>query len=300
MSKDLRESIEDINLPDEQKILFKEYLDDADVLFSDSEMNDKFTSILYKSKKSSRNAIMLFYRFAAMIAIVFSLYVFHEINNNKFSFFASLGDDLFFVNKGDIRCVNLVDGTKVWLNADSKLRFFNDNNSDTREVYLDGEAYFEVARDESKKFIIHTHNSKVQVLGTKFNIDAYKKEHIETSVISGKVKFSTSKSVVILTANTKAYSDASGVLTKSNNYISSDDIAWREGVFIFKSESLKNIVEELERAYNVVISIDKSVEDKNITASFKKDNIMNILQVMSYTNEFRFVKKGENAYLIYK
>src|SRR5690606_36229691 len=87
--------------------------------------------------------------------------------------------------------VSLPDGTKVWLNADSKLYYPRAFSGNTRTVQMEGEAYFEVAKDEQKPFIVQTNRQKVEVLGTHFNVNAYSEEPISAvSLLEGKVKVS--------------------------------------------------------------------------------------------------------------
>ena len=92
--------------------------------------------------------------------------------------------------KGVKSTIELADGSKIWLNADSKVQYPALFNGSTREVYLNGEAFFDIAKNPSKPFIIHLSNGTVRVLGTSFNIKAYDNEPVvETSVATGKVAF---------------------------------------------------------------------------------------------------------------
>lgn len=297
MLENLKETISKTSKSNIHNEIFNRYLNTSTSI-SDDELERAYIRVQTKINNSKRVSLNFFIRIAAMIVVFFSVYVSYDTYTNPFSYIACIGDNICHVDNGDMRILLLIDGSKIWVNADSEIRYFNDNKSNTRDVYLKGEAYFEVSRDESKPFIIHMDNSSVRVLGTKFNINSYDKNNIITSIVSGKVRYSNNKENIILTANTKGYVGANGNLVKSV-CVASDDTAWKMGKLIFNNHSLSDIAKELERRFNIRIEVDKSISNKSITASFENESIMEILKIMSYTNEFRFRINAEDTYIIY-
>lgn len=288
---------------DVKEEIMSDYLKYEDIKVSDEDMDRVYGDIQKKIKAIShggKNITVWAYRIAAVIVLlVGSFFVFKSINN-PFSFVYSVNNEIVLLEKGQMKSMDLPDGSKVWLNADSKLRYFDNNLVNKREVYLEGEAYFEVARDENRPFQIHVNNSLVKVLGTKFNVKAYPgMNKIVTSVVSGLVEFSVNKEKVLLPANSR------GVYNKKANSLkmavcSTKDVnSWIEGRLIFRASKLSDIVTELKRKYNVEIRLQESLGNKIITASFKEGNIDKVLDLLSLTNEFKY-KKGKDGYSIYE
>lgn len=190
----------------------------------------------------------------------------------------------------------LSDGTKVWLNSDSELRFPVNFSSSSRDVYLKGEAYFEVTSNKHKPFDVIFGTTKVEVFGTSFNVSAYKEDKmIEVALLEGKVQFVTEQEVVTLKP---------GFMVKMNNHtkeikISHVDVnaisAWKNGTFIFEDMLLTEIMKKLERWYNVKINIENE-ELRNIRftgAATKYRDIEYILRIISKTKTFKYKIEGE-------
>jgi ferric-dicitrate binding protein FerR (iron transport regulator) len=177
--------------------------------------------------------------------------------------------------QGTIRTIHLSDGTVVKLNAGSSLHYPKQFNTlgKTREVYLEGEAFFDVAKDKSFPFVVHVENLKVQVLGTVFNIKAYPgEEHIVTTLLSGRVRLSSTDSSLVLHPNEQVlYSRANGVMKKAlvdgETYES-----WVDGDLNFDDQPLSEIVHGIERKYNVVFVLAPGVDPaRRFNLRFKKD-----------------------------
>jgi len=161
-------------------------------------------------------------------------------------------------NKDNVSECILADGTEVWLNKDSELKLISSLKGETREVSLIGEAYFKVARNPQKPFIVHTDHLAVRVLGTSFNVKAFKdSKYVETTLDEGKVSISTGPG-----KNLTGYILLPGqqaVFNKSNNNVTIRNVdtgiysSWRNGKYIFKDETLQNIVKNIERYYGVKI-----------------------------------------------
>jgi len=194
--------------------------------------------------------------------------------------------------------ITLSDGTRIWLNSGSNLSYPPVFNGDTREVYLTGEAFFDVQTDPSKPFFVVTNDIRLKVLGTRFNVSSYENDPIthavllEGSVSVGRNKVLT-RNVELIPGERIVYdrSDASIVKQKVNVYQYS---SWINGYLIFERESLSEIFKKLERYYNKVIFVEKGFE--NITYSGKLDlaeDIEEVLENISYTSSFTVDKNSE-------
>jgi transmembrane sensor len=192
--------------------------------------------------------------------------------------------------KGQTYQFTLPDGTKVWLNADSKLEFpSNFVNSKTRNVKLSGEGYFEVAKDKAHPFIVATDQQEVEVLGTHFNINSYSDEsNTKTTLLEGSVRVNE----VVLKPNQQS------ILTGSNRIKVQDvdieeAIAWKNGKFVFEYENIESVMRKLSRWYDAEIIYQGNIGDKTFTGSIsRRDNISKILEKITYTQNVHFKIEG--------
>ena len=200
-------------------------------------------------------------------------------------------------SKGVKSTLALSDGSKIWLNADSKIQYPKEFTGNTREVYLSGEAFFEVAKNPLKPFIIHLANGTVRVLGTSFNIRAYENEKIiEASVATGRVAFipkygkkGKKQDTVFLTADRKVrylFTKEEAIVEPT---VSKEDRAWIGGKLIFKAMSFEDIGLELERNFGKkVIFLSDTVRDFRITGSFQNNSLEEIFFYLSRSTEFNY------------
>ena len=200
-------------------------------------------------------------------------------------------------SKGIKSTIQLADGSKVWLNADSKIQYPPTFDGNTREIYLDGEAFFEVAKNPKKPFIIHLANGTVRVLGTSFNIRAYNNEKVvETSVATGRVAFipkykneAKKQDTLFITPNNKVSYIYNVEKIKVAPTVAKDDIAWTEGKMIFKAMSLLNIATELERNFGKkVVFTDDAAKQYILTGSFKNNTLEEVMYYLSKTKGFYY------------
>ena len=177
-----------------------------------------------------------------------------------------------YVPAGQRTLVTLADGTTVWVNGKSTLTFPNCFSSRTRKVELDGEAYFDVARNEKCPFIVHTHAMDIEVLGTKFNVEAYaKQQNFEASLIQGKIKIKSPSdnniSQVLLPDYKSTLKNGKLVISKIEDY---NIHRWKEGLYCFKNKSFIEIIKDLEKYYNLKIIVDKpSITNIILTGKFR-------------------------------
>lgn len=177
--------------------------------------------------------------------------------------------------------ITLEDGTKVWLNEQARLRYPEKFAQNTREVYLEGEAFFEVARNPQKPFIIHTPKADVQVLGTSFLIKA-ENDQTETLVATGKVavKPENQQEAIILTPKQKAVVNVEKV-QKQENVKLEEAIAWKKEVLLIKNEAMEQIIEKLEKYYRVKIEVlEPSIFNCKLTGDFNNLDLEESLQII--------------------
>jgi ferric-dicitrate binding protein FerR (iron transport regulator) len=194
---------------------------------------------------------------------------------------------------GQYRVV-LPDGTKVWLNAASYLKFPTTFLGDKRNVELKGEAYFEVAQNANQAFEVAVNGMQVQVLGTSFNVNAYEDEsNIKTSLIDGKVKVVSESSASILAPGHEA------IMNKNTNDIKvaaadvEDAIAWKNNVFSFQNADIPTIMRQVARWYDVEITYEGKVTKETFTGEVSRNsNVSEVLKILEL-NKVHFKIEGK-------
>ena len=164
------------------------------------------------------------------------------------------------VPRGQDYHLTLADGTQVWLNAESRLEFPDRFNGNTREVRLQGEAYFEVKKDAKRPFIVHTDYLTTRVLGTSFDVRAYSRKDASVTLVSGRVQVKTGDLAQVLSPGEQAALKGSqlAVIPVDTYPITQ----WKEGFFYFDNQSLFVIMQELARWYGVNVSFDDTSKMK--------------------------------------
>ena len=199
-------------------------------------------------------------------------------------------------NPGMTTSLTLSDGTVVFLNSESRLTYPSHFNGDTRNVTLQGEAYFEVSKDSKHPFIVQTETIDVQVLGTHFNVDAYPDNpDVKTTLLTGSVAVSNKNNSVrmVLKPNEVAiYNKVEQKLTRKVLENAGDEISWRHGEFIFDDLPLQEIARELSNSFGTTIHIaDSTLQNYRITARFRNgedlDAILSVLHNAGYFNYSR-------------
>lgn len=213
-----------------------------------------------------------------------------------------------FVPKGQKLCLHLSDGTKVWLNSYTKFVYPTVFKGSTREVYLNGEAYFDVKTNKSKAFIVNTVGMNVKVLGTKFNVSCYvdKFTYSKTTLIEGKVKISKEKKSKILKPGQQAKCVNSDDIGENSIWIKDvnplESINWLNGILSFKNSSLEEIFNQLSREYNYEFVVSVGVPfDQSYTAEINKpDDIKEVLDALELLTNASFEIKDRVIYVDYK
>ena len=158
------------------------------------------------------------------------------------------------VPRGQDYHLTLADGTQVWMNAESRLEFPDRFNGNTREVRLEGEAYFEVKRDAKRPFIVHTDYLTTRVLGTAFNVRARSRRDASVTLVSGRVQVGTGDLAKVLSPGEQAALSGSQLAVKSVDTY--PIIQWKEGFLFFDNPSLFFIMQELSKWYGVNVLFD--------------------------------------------
>lgn len=193
--------------------------------------------------------------------------------------------------------VKLHDGTVVWLNARSRLRYPNRFSGTERKVELDGEAFFEVFRNEETPFVVSTEKLDIKVLGTKFNVFAYKgKNEFTTALIEGSVKLyqSDNESVAMYMSPNDYAELKDGRLVKSK-ISSTDFLLWKEGIYAFDDIPFGEIIKKLELYYDITIEIrNKKLNNYKFSGKFRqRDGIESVLKTLQKIYNFSYVKDEE-------
>ena len=195
--------------------------------------------------------------------------------------------------------MTLQDGTKVWLNSDSYIRYDSQFGRTNRLLTLTGEAYFEVAKDENSPFIVDVEGIKVKVLGTHFNVNAYKENNgVAVTLLEGAVEMITPKSNTMLEPGNTARYDATTkkVAVAANNPLPQSEhaVGWIDNKLVFSGETFEQIIATLERSYNVKVNIrNVQVKKRRFAGDFVNyETIEQILNVMSISGKFHYSIKG--------
>ncbi|RQO69836.1 anti-sigma factor [Pedobacter sp. KBW06] len=199
----------------------------------------------------------------------------------------------FETPKGGKYQVCLPDGTKVWMNAASTLKYpasFATFNQ--RIVNLDGEAYFEVSKDKAKPFIVITKKQNVKVLGTYFNINAYHDEpDTKTTLLEGSIELNNDTDVKLLKPGEQAETTESRILVSVAD--TDQALAWKNGDFVFEGASLRTIMRQISRWYDVEVSYEGQIADLKFGGSISRTkNITAVLRVLELTKGVHFKIEG--------
>ena len=197
--------------------------------------------------------------------------------------------------------LSLPDGTSVWLNADSKLRFPVSFTAERREVYLEGEAYFEVVKNAEAPFVVKTDLGDIKVLGTQFNLKSYSNDNrIEVALLDGSVAFcypSTTDQEMkcILSPGEQVYYNRTTHNLEKKNFILSDYSSWKDGKYYFKNETLENIAKQLERNFdvNIIIKNDSLKQIPYHMAFVNNETLDDILSAMNLDGYLTIKRDGK-------
>lgn len=314
----------------------------------DDKSNEAWDRLKYRTSSSqnedftqdNRKNYFLIYRIAAIMLLLISFgFIFYYLFPFK-SKPANLSYNEIVVPYGAKSIITLPDGTKLWMNSGTKIRYANNFGETTREVFMEGEAYFDVVKNPTKPFLVKTGYINIKVLGTTFNVKSYPDENcIETTLDRGLIEITKVKEpeeiitikpkekiTYIKLSNHKA---VAGTKAKDSKYkekkmlekvpakqlqpefqiyehVNTESItSWKEGKLIFERERLEDIVKKLERRYDVVFSFDNSeLKNYRFSGSLPELTLQQVLEGIQLTAPILYkIDKREvviNENLMYK
>jgi transmembrane sensor len=205
-----------------------------------------------------------------------------------------------FAAFGTRSAINLSDGSSVWLNSGSSIRYPDRFTGNNRTVFLNGEAYFEVESNREKPFIVETSSVSVIATGTKFNVSGYNSgENTEVTLVSGRVRVSMiddnkNKIESVLSTNQHLSFDRA----KGTSSIKTEDtykyISWKDGKLIFRDEPLSKVVKQIGQIFNVdIVLIGKDIQNYSYRATFQDESLEEILKLLKISSpiNYREVKR---------
>lgn len=205
------------------------------------------------------------------------------------------------VPSGEKLLLTLPDKSKVLVNSNSKIKFPTSFEKDSREVYLVGEAFFEVEKDRERPFFVFTGELTTEVLGTSFNINS-RLERTKIALLEGKVKVKNSIDEAFLLPGEMVDDgiNSSGKL-EVTSFIYAKEMAWKDGQIKFQKKPLKAILQQLEDWYGVKFEPEKNINlNRTVTGTFQNDNLDNLLSGLGFTMNFKhtidnkYVKLNDN------
>ncbi|MBW8245135.1 FecR domain-containing protein [Muricauda oceani] len=206
---------------------------------------------------------------------------------------------------GENKTITLSDGTKVTLNANTTFSYPEKFSEESRDVSLQGEAFFDVAHNPEKPFIVATENGmNIQVLGTVFNVKSYPEDqNVETTLVSGKVKVveeHNQKTVVLAPSQRATYvKDADKLIV--DNVQTKKFTAWREGKLIYDETPIRQVISDLKRKYKVDISVESpGIMDYKYTGEFDNLGIEQILDLFEVSSPILYKMHNNQITLFMK
>jgi ferric-dicitrate binding protein FerR (iron transport regulator) len=273
----------------------------ASEINSDREkIKDQIIQRLSKPTKKVRLSVWI-YRVAAILAMPVMLGIGWYLGSSQTESKTQLCE--VTAPKGQISKCILADGTEIWLNAGTTIKYNPSLTGKTREVQLDGEAYFKVSKNKHKPFVVNTQYAQIKVLGTVFNLKAYSGENkVETTLEEGRVEFnlrgSATKPVELKPGEQVVYSISEKKITvgKVETYLHT---AWKDGKFVFKDADLQAIIQELEKLYDVRIHLkNDSLLKLHFRGMFEYDqNIFSALEALERTTNIKYRLAGRDIWL---
>lgn len=242
-----------------------------------------------KKRRAKRiRSIQLWSSVAAIVAIIFGAGWFGSANYMKPSTYAQ---SELIVPRGQTSEIKLADGTHVWLNSDTKFNFSNELLDGKRVVHLEGEAFFDVAHDHKHPFIVVTDKQQIEVLGTAFNVKSYNTDaHVVTTLVRGSVKVNIQNQEVLLHPGEQLSYNTIERNININRATTDELGGWREGRYLLNDVPFSEMVQIMERLYDVDIVHPSNISDDTHFSGVIKINkpidhvleLINILEPITY------------------
>lgn len=201
--------------------------------------------------------------------------------------------------KGKQYQVQLSDGSRIWMNAQSSMTFPVSFPENERIIEVEGEIYLEVAKNVNKPFKVKANNTVVEVKGTHFNVSAYKEDdQVQVTLIEGSVLVSTASRHVILQPSEQSITNRSGHIEKNEDANVQQAIAWTRGEFYFHDTTLGSIFREISRWYDIQLRVEGVDLNKRLVARISRNSSLDeVLNILSATDLVHFKRENNNTVL---
>ncbi|KAA2243823.1 DUF4974 domain-containing protein [Chitinophaga agrisoli] len=228
---------------------------------------------------------------ASIAMVIFSAIFFY----NKHSKAPGVQDIVYAENStasGERKIITLEDGSRISMNSASHIRYTASFTGKSREVYLEGQAYFEVSHDKDHPFIVHAGKLAVEVLGTAFDVRNYQDDaDAAVTVTTGKiaVKAGASSDHYVLTRGQQLTYDRQTGSVSHETVGPAEYVAWQQGAFVFREKELREVCRQLERIYGVTIHIKTpALEKKTLNFRIKGENISHVMEMLAASGGFQY------------
>ena len=243
-----------------------------------------------EKRKNRRIRMQLFFKWAvACIIVLFAVGAGYNFYQSRCE--ANLVYREVCAVRGEKLLVLLPDGSRVWLNADSKLTYPEQFAKYNRDVTLEGEAYFEIAKNKKSPFQVFAENVKIQVTGTCFNVKAYPSDKV--------IKTTLDEGSIIFPGQTAVYEKRSNVIKIKTDRYHDDASSWKGNQLTFRNASLKEVLTTLQRHFDIEIAV-KNEKIASFTYNFvcKGNDLNYVLEVMQSITPVSFKKISEYTYTV--
>lgn len=262
---------------------------DLDLSLSSSQSDYLFKKI--ERKIYDKRIKRFSFRAAAVVLPLLLFTALGYLLNNHTALFTETTYTELYVPKGEDARLIFQDGTEVFLNADTRIRYPEQFGMKKREVFLDGEAYFHVASHKKRPFVVHAQNTRTTVTGTSFNVNAYNdSETIQVVLDEGKTSFDVQQSsFTMLPGQQIEYNKTTGRTTLHNLVRPSNASLWKKKVVYFYDTPLSEVMKVLERKYNVEFHVQSGdALDYSYTLTTKQATINEVLQELQKIAPVKF------------
>ncbi len=250
---------------------------------------------------TDRSSFQYVVRFALVVLVIFgctmgTIIYFKQLQQKRELAYQSTYQE-FLTQKGERATLILSDGTSIHLNSATKVRFPVIFAKEKRDIYLDGEGYFEVAHNKKSPFFVHTSDANIRVLGTTFDVTSYSEDNkTQVIVAEGQVAFAgiNQQDTVLLTRNQMSRVIHGGSPTIAEVIRTEKYLAWLKNQMVFDNVPLAEVIRQLSRKYDVEFKVhDQTLLNRHIFATYGNESFSQILRSLSYTLGFRYELRGK-------
>lgn len=256
------------------------------------------------TRKKSKTVVLQYLKYTAIAAAVVLAFTIGKFWNPAVQIseegIASADYATVITDAGQRSHMMLPDGTGVWLNSDSELKYESGFNDKNREVYIKGECYFEVAKNPKRPFIVHANDLQVKVYGTHFNVkESIKQKQSEVTLVEGKVEVLSpdNQSLSYLAPGEKLTMQGNKYSVKSAQNTDAL-IAWTRGILTFEDMPFEEVVDYLESWFGVAIHLDQALHDNHqYTFKVKTESLREVLELISVITPIQYKIDGEHVFI---